>query len=396
MLLLLQLLGGMMLAPQRTFLPIYLKELGYSAIGISALAAARQAAGLVASLVGGSLSDRLGRKWTILAGEAGFLLGSLAFLASQQRWIAPLWAASGFGLGLHTLGGQSYLVDVAQSGSLGVWSALYNWGYTLGGALSSPIVGFLLDRGDYRVFGATCAGLALATMTANALALPQTRVPRIESAEARNPLFGYAGIATRSPVIVLALLRFLPTLYWGMALVLIPLLLDASGATKTAIALYATISQMIAALAQLATGRAADALGPEHPTIAVLAALVASILGIAAYPRQQLALLAFGTVSTAAAWSLSTLLPLWTARVTAPQERGRVLGWVHLWWNAAMIAGSMAAGPLLKQWTSLPFVVAGTLNLGTIALALVFFCRKDWKTSELQDHIQPPSPSRAS
>jgi predicted MFS family arabinose efflux permease len=67
------------------------------------------------------------------------------------------------------------------------------------------------------------------------------------------------------------------------------------------------------------------------------------------------------------------LLPLWVARVTASEERGRVLGWIHLWWNAAMIAGSMAGGILFERNPSLPFLVAGTLNLGSIVLAAVFF-----------------------
>ena len=382
-LLLLQLMGGMMLMPQRTFFPVYLAELGHSTVMISTLAAVNQLMGLLASLIGGTLSDTLGRKWTFLAGEAGLLFGSLIFVSSQPRWIAVLWAISGFGLGLYTLGGQSYLMDAAQENALGVFSALYNWGYTLGGALGSPLAGFLLDRGDYGAFGASCVVFALATMAANVLVLPQTRAQGKKETRLRQPLFGYGEIATRPPVIVLALLRFLPTLYWGMALVLIPLLLDASQASKTTIALYATVSQVIAALSQVATGHVADRLGIRRPTIVLLATLVVGILGLGAYPRQSSALFIFGTLSTAAAWSLSTLLPLWAARIAAPQERGRVLGWVHLWWNAAMIIGSTAGGILIQQWLSLPFLIAGALNLASIALAVYFFRQEGWKTDEL-------------
>jgi MFS family permease len=383
-LLVLQLMGGMMLAPQRTFFPIYLAGRGDSATLISALAAARQMAGLIASLVGGSLSDRLGRKWTLLAGEMGFVLGSLVFLSTQRSWIAVLWTASGFGLGLHTLGGQSYLMDATPAGSLGVLSALYNWGYTLGGALSSPMIGFLLDHGGYRTFGSACTLFALITLGTNVFVLPQTRLNETASSPTRRRLFGYGEIATRQPIILLTLLRFLPTVYWGMSLVLLPLLLDAAGASKTEIALYATLSQVFAALSQVAVGWAADRLGLRGPTLAVLTSLLAGILGIGTFPGERIALFAFGTLSTAAAWSLSTLLPLWTARIAPPHERGRILGWVHLWWNGAMITGSMAGGVLIEQGASLPFLVAGALNLVTIPLALGFFNHLAWKTKERQ------------
>jgi predicted MFS family arabinose efflux permease len=82
---------------------------------------------------------------------------------------------------------------------------------------------------------------------------------------------------------------------------------------------------------------------------------------------------AFGTGGTAAAWSLSTLLPSLVARVTEPAERGRVLGWIHLWWNAAMIAGSLLGGALYDRGAGLPFLIAGALNVASVGLVFVFF-----------------------
>jgi MFS family permease len=380
---LVQLAGGMMLGPQRTFFPVYLQELGHPAVWIATLATVRQVLGMVASLIGGTLSDTLGRKWTLLGGQIGFLLASLAFLSPSTGWIAVLWGASGLGMGLHTLGGQSYLVDAARADALGTISALYNWGYTLGGALGSPLAGFLLDRRDYRTFGTLFAALALGAIAANVLALPQLPSHAAPKATAeRRSLLGYRAIAVQRAAILLALLRFLPTFFWGMALVLIPLLLQAAGASKTTIAVYATASQVIAALAQIGAGRLADRARPgargrtdplRQATLLVLGTLVFGILGIAAAPGQLYLLLLFGTVCTAAAWSLSTLLPLWVRRVTPAQERGRVLGWIHLWWNAAMVIGAMTGGALVERWPRLPFVIAGALNLGTIALAIHFF-----------------------
>jgi len=383
-LLILQLMGGMMLSPQRTFFPIYVQEMGHTAVLISTLAAVRQMMGLIASLVGGTLSDTWGRKWTLLAGQVGFLLGGIVFLTPQSGWIPLLWALSGFGMGLHTLGGQSYLIDAAPPDHLGMLSALYNWGYTVGGTLSSPIAGYLLDRWDYRTFGLTLSLFGLLTIAVNVFVLPRTLAQKSGRSTSWKKLFGYGDIAIRPPIVVLVLLRFLPTTFWGMALILIPLLLNAAGAPKTAIALYATVSQVIAALAQIVTGRAADRWGARWPTVIVYATLVAGILGLGAIPGQLPALFVFGTLSTAAAWSLSTLLPLLVARVTVPPERGRVLGWIHLWWNAGMVAGAMVGGVLFERWASLPFLVAGALKLGSIALTLIFFGTQGWRTAEME------------
>jgi MFS family permease len=175
-----------------------------------------------------------------------------------------------------------------------------------------------------------------------------------------------------------------------MAAVLIPLLLDSAGATKTTIALYATISQVVATAAQLVSGRAADRARQERghvrePTIVVFAALVVGIYGLATLPGQVPGLFVFGTLGIAAAWSLSTLLPLWVARVTPSEERGRVLGWIHLWWNAAMMAGAMTGGVLVERWPSLPFVIAGTMVLGAVAIAVWFFRLEGWKIGGLEN-----------
>ena len=82
----------------------------------------------------------------------------------------------------------------------------------------------------------------------------------------------------------------------------------------------------------------------------VYAALAASTLGTGLFAGSLWGVFSFGTAAAAAAWSLSTLLPGWVANVTVAAERGRVLGWIHLWWNAAMVAGSAVLWTLSPSW----------------------------------------------
>ncbi len=372
-LLLLQLMGGMVLMPHRAFFPIYVQELGYGPTQISTLSAMGMALAMFASLVGGTLSDRLGRKWTLLLGNVGFALGGLLFLTPGLGWIGLLWGMSGFCMGLHTLGSQSYLVDAAPSGYLGLSTALYNWGYTLGGALSSPAAGYVLDRWGYGAFGGALTAFALLAVTLNALYLPRLHAPADQVQTGPKALFGYATLARRPIVVLLVAMRFLPTVAYGVAGVFLPLLLNRTGASKTVIAAYVTVSQAVASLAQVVVGRAADRWGGKWPTVLVYAALVASVLGTGLLAGRLWAVFAFGTAAAAAAWSLSTLLPGWVAHVTEASERGRVLGWIHLWWNVAMMLGSLLGGALYVRAPGLPFVVTGAANLLSIGLTVAFY-----------------------
>lgn len=372
-LLALQLMGGMLLSPHRTFFPLYLQGAGYSAFRLSTLSSVRLAMAMAASLIGGTLCDTLGRKWTLWLGNLGFVAGSLAFLDPSLGWVGVTWALSGLGMGLRTLGSQSYLIDVAPPDYLGVLAALYNWGYTLGGALGGPLAGLILARWGYGAFGSALALFAVSIVAVNGLFLPRARPRETQRSTVPGPLAGYGALARRRSVVLLSLLRFLPTVYWGMALILIPLMLHAAGASVATVALYAAVSQVVASLAQLAAGRAADRYGAQWPTLTVFAVLVLSALGTGLLADQLWGVFVTGVSGASAGWSLSTLLPSLVARATEAEERGRVLGWIHLWWNVAMILGSLLGGALYERGAGLPFLVAGVINVASVGVAVVFF-----------------------
>ena len=369
----LQLMGGIILSPVRTFFPIYLRGLGYPVLLISALVTGKQIMGFLGAWAGGAMSDSLGRKQTLSLGLAGALLATLTFVIPSTLWIAPLWILSGFCGGLQTVGAQSYLLDNADHDRLGVLTAFYNWGMTLGGTLGSPLAGFLLDNWDFRTFGFTVTLFTLVPIAISLFALPRCKVQLAHAALPPKGLFGYGELVARRPIIALAFLRFFPTFYYGMALLLIPLILNDSGASAGTIALYAMASQATASLGQIIVGRAADRLGSKWPTLVVFTILIISIFGTAVFSSRLWGILAFAILGITAAWSLSTLMPSLVARAATIQERGRVLGWVHLWWNLGMILGSMAGGAAYTRGAGVPFFIAGFANLCAIVLAFLFF-----------------------
>lgn len=371
-LLIVQLLSGIVLLPQRSFFPIYMEErLEYTMVSVSAFVALGQLLGMIASVVGGTLCDSMGRKWTLVLGLTGFIFGSLAYLIRVPWLVILLWSISGFGLGFHTLGGQSYLIDAAGPERLGVLSALYNWGFTIGGTLSSPGAGIVLDRRGFSAFGMVLLVLSLVT-TLGTMAF----LPRLQNSGIRRELGGlrdYRDVVRRPVVVILGLLRFLPTCYYGMVTVLIPLLINRTAGSKTAVAWYATLSLIMASLAQVLVGRAADRWGRRGPTLVAFGVLVISAVGLAGSAAHLWSFYTFGVLEACAAWSLSTLTPCLVSDATAVEERGRVLGTLNLLWNVGMMVGALIGGALVEIAVGLPFFVAAWLNLGAIMLAAFFF-----------------------
>jgi MFS family permease len=153
----------------------------------------------------------------------------------------------------------------------------------------------------------------------------------------------------------------------------VPLQLKSAGASNQVIALFATASSVCATLAQLVVGRIADRASWKAPTAAAYVVLAGSSLAIGLWPDRLWAVFACGTTGIAAAWSLSTLLPTLVSKVIGSAERGRVLGFVHLFWNLAMILSSLTGGYLFQTWKGLPFLAGGAACACAIGLAMVFF-----------------------
>ena len=254
-LLLIQLLAGAWILPQLSFFPIYLEEqLHYSPFTLSAVIAAGQVAGLVAALYGGRLTDTLGSKRVLVLGLMGAAVASLVFLMELPLLVVGLWLLGGAAGSLQTLGGSSYLTRTVDPLQLGVLSALYALSMTLGGAIGSPIAGQVLDAAGFQRYGLIGLSVVAITVLVAAIWLP----PQRAGGEAQpGGRVSTLSLAHRPIVQLLMGLRFLPTIYYGMAMVLVPLMIHDLAGNKTTVALYGTASLVVASLAQLVAGRAA-------------------------------------------------------------------------------------------------------------------------------------------
>jgi MFS family permease len=157
-----------------------------------------------------------------------------------------------------------------------------------------------------------------------------------------------------------------------MASVLIPLLIYRLVGNMTSVAIYSAVGQIAAAVVQMLVGQAADRWGRKWPQIGSMAVIVLSAFGTALFPHRLWSLYIFGVLGNCAAWSLSALLPCLVADTTSEGERGRVLGALHVLWNAGMIIGPLIGG-VSDIAVGLPFAITGVLNIVGVGLGFRFF-----------------------
>jgi len=366
-----QLLSGMLLVPLTNFGSIYLNEaLLYSLQEVSFVIALGQIVGMVASVVGGSLSDTRGHKWVLFLGVSLLATSALLYIIRVPVIVIALWCFANAGIGLSAVSGQGYLTLASSEENLGVSSALYNWGYTVGGAIGIPIATLILGDDNFSALGVALLGLGVVTSVI-ATIMPVLRETSALTETDTTTTTGY-GVLLRREIIILIALRFLPTCFYGV-MTLLPLVIKQVSGSNTMVAWYVTGSSIFATLTQLVAGRVADKLGVKLPTQLAFIAILLAIVGMVATDSSLIGLFVFGFIGIGAAWALSTLLPGMVTRATEPRIRGRVFGSLHLIWTGAMAFGTLLGGNLFEVDFRLPFLIVGILNIVALSLTFPFF-----------------------
>jgi MFS family permease len=375
-LVLVQLALGMWYLPQLSFFAIYLKEqLGLAPEVIGSLVAGGQVAGMLAALLGGALTDRIGTKNTLVLGLAGTALGTLVFQTHTPWLAALLWAVSGAALALQTLSGASYLTRLTARGSLGVLSAIYTLAMTVGGTLGNPAAGVVLDRWGFRAYG--FSGTTLMTLATFFAILAIARLSGRAAAGLGRAAFWHGALAViRQPNMLMVMgLRCLPTICYSIVGLLVPLLINNATGSKTVVAAYATATLIVASAAQMLAGRAGDRFGARRPTLAGYGLLAVGALGLAATNGSLWGLFLFGVIAIAAAWALSALMYLWVSDGIPQAEHGWAFGLLHSVWSLSMVIGSLLGGWLMRPVAGLPFLLGGLLNVGSLFLIVAYYAR---------------------
>ncbi len=357
---------GLITGPVHWFFPVYAeKVLGETAFFAGLLRAIPIGLGGITALIGGTLSDRFGRKPTLLIGMTGAVVIGELFTTQIPLFLWGILCYEGIASGFKTAGGQSYLISSVPPKQLGFATGLYFISSTVGSAVGNAIAGEIIDRINYRTFGTGAVFLSSLLFVGACLLLPRLRRHVNNSQQKQDGIWKstlnigkYANLCRRSNIKMLIGLRVFPTYYWGSVNLLMPILVNNLGGDK-ATGYYGAAKLLFAFVCQFVTGKICDVVGHRIP--ALVANVVVTILafGLVFYHNSLAGLQLFGILGGGAAWALSTTIPRFINEFTTPHEKGHGVGITHLAWSTGFLLGYVASGFLIKISVYVPFIVAG-------------------------------------
>lgn len=350
-LLILQVFSGILVAPLLTLFTVYVERELHRAPEFAANV--RLISGITGgamALVGGAVCDALGRKRSFLLAMTGITAAGLSFLTPSPLLIGLLAAYSGLMFGLGTVAGLAYVMETSPPRALALATGGYFLMGTLGNAVGSAAAGWVASAvpHGYQILGAVMAvGHTLLLVVAWRLlpALPSPETPR--TLEALTG--GYGGLFARRTVWLLLALRFLPTVYWGCATFLMPLLLFRLTGAEKQPGLYVGASLIVSAICQLGAGRMVDQYGVRIPALVAVSLVTVAAMGQGLFTAHPWVLMGFGLLGAGAAWSVSITMTTLVRELSTEEERAKLLGVTHMAWSAGFMSGTLAAGYLAKR-----------------------------------------------
>lgn len=353
--------------------PVYAEEvLAESALFAALLRALPIGLGGISALIGGLLSDRFGRKLTLLLGMTGAVAVGGLFTTQTPLLIWGILCYEGIASGFKTAGGQSYLISAVPPNQLGLATAFYFISMTMGNAVGNAVAGEVITRIGYGVFGGGAVFLTGFLFLGACLLLPKLKQSshsisegdreqtKTSTTTTRNlgALGAYINLSRRREMRLLIGLRVFPTYYWGSVNLLMPVLIARIAGVKTT-GYYGAVSLLFAFGCQLAVGRICDTVGHRAPALVTSAIVTLLAFGVAFFHNSLVALEVFGVLGVGAAWGLSTTIPRFINEFTEPDEKGHGVGLTHLAWSAGFLLGYVVSGFLINISVHVSFIVAG-------------------------------------
>jgi predicted MFS family arabinose efflux permease len=321
-------------------LPELTDKYGLSKAGAGVLAAAYPAGTFAGGLPGGILAARWGVKQTVLLGLGLMVASSVGFAVANSVVVLDIARfVQGLGGAASWAGAMAWIAAAAPRDQRGqmIGTAM---GAAIAGALLGPVIGVLADVLGFEAvfFGVGVIGIGLMLWTA--------RMPAAKP-EGDGSLRGlWRALANPEIRLSLALIT-VPGLLFGTAGVLVPLRMDALGASAAAIGATWLIGAGLEAIVSPLAGRFSDRRGRMAPMLAGLAG-AAVIYTLFPWPAswQLLAVvLIIGAPVVGLLWAPSMAM-LSDGADHAGLEQGLAFGLMNLTWATGQTLGNLGGAGL--------------------------------------------------
>ncbi|MBT2408360.1 MULTISPECIES: MFS transporter [unclassified Streptomyces] len=353
-----------------TFMTLYLTlERGYSASFAGLVVALHGLGGVASSLVAGVMTDRLGRRPTLLAAQAStaFSVALLGFMEHPAA-IAAVALLVGMTSNASRPAVQAMMADIVRPEDRVRAFALNYWAINLGFAASATAAGMIAEYSYLAGFLGEAA-LTLVCAVLVFLKLPESRPVApggaAVSQDAADPATGLGTVLRDGRFMGVVGLSFLISLVFTQGMVGLPVAMGAAGFSPGDYGLVIAANGLLIVVLQIPVTRFIEHRDPRK--LLVVSALLAGYgfaLTAFAGPLWAYAL-------TVCVWTLAEIVNSPTqmglvVRLSPVDGRGRYQGMYTMSWAVASLVAPLMAGFVIDRFGE-RWLWGGTGLLGTVA-----------------------------
>ncbi|MGC5564052.1 MDR family MFS transporter [Streptomyces sp. FR-108] len=348
-----------------TFMALYLTlDRGYSASYAGLVASLHGLGGVISSLGAGVMTDRLGRRPTLLIAQSSTAV-SVALLGFVRDPVSI--AAVAFLVGMASSASrpavQAMMGDIVKPEDRVRAFSLNYWAINLGFAVSSAAAGFIAEA-SYLAGFLVEAGMTMACAVVVFVKLPESRpAPTAETAD--EPEVGLGTVLRDGRFMSVVGLSFLVALIFQQGYVGLPVAMGQAGFTPADYGLVIAVNGVLIVVLQLPVTRFIQHRDPKRLLV------VSSLLAGYGFGLTALA----GSIGvfalTICVWTLAEIVnaPTQTGlvvRLSPTHGRGRYQGMYTMSWSVAALVAPLLAGVVIDRFGA-AWLWGSCAAVGTVA-----------------------------
>ncbi len=353
-----------------TFMALYLTlDRGYSASYAGLVASLHGLGGVVSSLGAGVMTDRLGRRPTLLVAQTSTAF-SVALLGFMEHPVAIAGVAFLVGMASNASrpAVQAMMADIVKPEDRVRAFSLNYWAINLGFAISSAGAGFIAEYSYLAGFLGEAA-MTLVCAVLIFVKLPESRPVRVMNAAGRpaEPDAGLGSVLRNGRFMGVVGLSFVIALIFQQGYVGLPVAMGTDGFTSADFGMAIAVNGVLIVALQIPVTRFIEHRDPRR--LLIVSSLLAGYgFGLTAFA---------GSITvyalTVCVWTLAEIVnsPVQTGlvvRLSPVHGRGRYQGVYTMSWSAAALVAPLMSGFLIDRYGA-EWLWGACAVLGTVAAA---------------------------